>query len=271
MNDQVRERLGELMTSYGTGLYATPRMCEILLKQKCAEYPEEVQVLAHAVQAGTVQQLMRVRRGQDWEQVEAGLVNELVKAGAQEEPARWAVQSWAVALGKHPDSAPRPPEPKPDWNRLPEEQQSSNPDARRGAFYHPMMGAVCGASGAALGAATYPIALLTIVSSVVDALPIQTKADNAILFLIIVTLIFAVLGAVFGAMGGGFGLFLARAYAGETRGTLFWAKTGAFMGSMAGAAIGCYFCAFFGVIIGSLLGGWLGAFSSVKATLTRRW
>lgn len=272
MNDLVRERLGELMSSYGTGLCATPRMCEILLKQKCAEFPDEVQLLTHAVQSGTVQHLMKLRRGQEWDQVEPGLVGELVQTGVQEEQARWAVEAWAVALGKHPKATPRAPEPRVDWNQLPQEQRLDRPEEQRGAFYHPLMGALCGAIGAAIGAASFPVFVMIFFTSILEALPIPETANvNPTLILVIVTLIFAVLGALFGAIGGGFGLFVARQFVGETRGSLVWAKTGAFMGSMAGAAIGCHLCGFFGVIIGSLLGGWLGAFSSVKAALTRRY
>jgi hypothetical protein len=273
MNDLARERLGELVTSYGTGLTATPRMCAILLKQKCAEFPAEVEVLSQAVQHGTVNHLMKVRRDQEWDPVCCSLVSELVETGVQEEEARWAVESWAVALGKHPKAAPRPPEPKPDWNRLPEEQANTAPEQKRGALYHPLIGGLCGAIGGAVGAALELALAIAFLDSLVDAVGPQFAPGGDVLIwvLIVVAVVFAMLGAVFGALGGAFGLYVSRMFVGETRGGLFWAKCGALGGAAVGAFAGVFFFGIAGVIGGSLLGGWLGAFSSVRGALTKRW
>jgi hypothetical protein len=274
MNDLARERLGELMSSYGVGLCNTPRMCEILIRQKCPEFPDEVEVLAQAVHCGAVQRLIKMPRAQDWDGFSGGLVGEMVQSGIQEERARWAVDSWALALGKHPSAAPAPAPPPVNWDNITDPSHPGAGGMERGAFYHPMLGAVWGGMGAAIGSVALLIMLFAILSGIADMLPEQMGGSQG-QALVIILVIFAILNffiaAVFGAIGGGFGLFVAHHLTGETRGSLFWAKGGAFMGAMLGAAIGMRFCWPVGLIIGSLLGGWLGAFSSARASLTKRW
>jgi hypothetical protein len=230
-------------------------------------------VLTRAVQHGTVSQLQK-RNGQPWEELSANLVTELTRSGMAEEQARWAVDSWALALGQHPstESAALAPA-RPAWAELPPSPQGAPQQSPRGALYHPTVGAVCGGLGAGIGTIGMMLIIIAIINEVADALPetMHEQGQGILLVMLIFTAINFLIGAVFGALGGGIGLFLAHSFAGETRGTLFFAKIGAFMGGMLGAAIGWRFCWPFGIILGSVMGGWLGAFSSAKGALVNRW
>jgi F-box protein 11 len=102
MNDLVRQTLCDLVGRYGRPLCADAHRCEALLRDFCGEYRREVFVLLSALREQVVADLLgsgdsRPPRG---EAAFARLAQRLHDhLGIVEEAARWAVDSWALALG----------------------------------------------------------------------------------------------------------------------------------------------------------------------------
>jgi hypothetical protein len=100
MNDRVRGKLVELLAEHGLGVVREPHRCEELLRLACGEDPKEVFLLTTTLRAGVVTQLLVSNSGGEIEGVidRVGLI--LHKSlDIVEESAKWAVASWAVALG----------------------------------------------------------------------------------------------------------------------------------------------------------------------------
>lgn len=109
MNDEIRTRLGFVVERFGPEVVLDVRRCEALLRDLCAQFPRELNVLLTALRAGVVQEIHQspvagpstlaarlVRRLED----------DYAMAGVA---ARWAVDAWLVALGdgvESPSSGP---------------------------------------------------------------------------------------------------------------------------------------------------------------------
>src|SRR4029079_10150771 len=100
MNHQVREKLCRMLAAYGADLHADPRRCEALLKDLCPQDKCELSVLIGALREHVPADLASptMRRGA------VHAIGRLAKRlednlGLAAKPARWAVESWAVALG----------------------------------------------------------------------------------------------------------------------------------------------------------------------------
>ncbi|MBY0527024.1 MAG: DUF4339 domain-containing protein [Gemmataceae bacterium] len=99
MNEVARQTLARIVTQYGQEVAADPRRCEGLLRDLCGDARREISLLVTAVKERIVFDL----------QTGAGvpaevLVSRAIKkmhnnAGIAEDLARWAVESWALALG----------------------------------------------------------------------------------------------------------------------------------------------------------------------------
>ncbi len=124
MNDAVRQKLRELVIEYGSSLCDDPRRCEALLKDYCGKYKREIFVLVSALKTRVAQDLLRAPAGLPLSIIEAQLERRLAEELAMTaEAARWAVESWALALGvidqpspvvhHAPVSPPSPPLPTP--------------------------------------------------------------------------------------------------------------------------------------------------------------
>jgi DNA-binding beta-propeller fold protein YncE len=123
MNDEPREKLAELVTRFGRSLIDDPRRAEGLLRDVCGEHRREVSVLVSALRERVAADLQASQSGQP----KAILLGRLTKRlednlGLAPEPARWAVESWALALGVVSEAelrASRPAAPKPASSKAP--------------------------------------------------------------------------------------------------------------------------------------------------------
>jgi hypothetical protein len=264
----ARDRLGELLSSYGSSLTNTPHMCGVLIRQKCAECPEEANLLVQAVQKGTVKELLNLGPTPDWQAVSASLAEDLCDGtNITTEQAHWTIDSWAIALGKHPTAAQSALEPAPPvYEPITRPEDSSTASATSAI----MGGAICGAIGGLLGPVLEFFLLILLADSIMDVLP-----EDAKLMILLLLLLVLGAGAFGGAIGGALGLYVCRQFAGSKGVGLFMAWMGALLGATVGSLAGTKFCGVFGALLGGLVGGWLGAFSSAKAnmrgSMSRRW
>jgi nitrous oxidase accessory protein NosD len=110
MNDAAKDALFGIVARHGASVATDARRCEALLRDYCGQFRREVSVLTTAVEEGVPRDLLA---GGDVPPslLLSRLVNRLVDHHAiSEDAARWAVTSWAAALGIVSQVAP-PPEP----------------------------------------------------------------------------------------------------------------------------------------------------------------
>ncbi len=106
MNDTARTVLTHLVARHGVSLAHDPNRCEGLLRDTCPECNREIFVLTHAVRQHVTDDLLSPRHTLPLALTEAFLVKRLEdELGFSGEAARWAVTSWAEALGRA-DPAP---------------------------------------------------------------------------------------------------------------------------------------------------------------------
>ncbi len=100
MNDLPRRKLCEIIAQDGLSLCDNPRRCEGLLRDLCGEYKREIFVLVSALKERVAADLLSSQTGVPREVLLARLVSRLQDNRAlTEDAARWAVESWALALG----------------------------------------------------------------------------------------------------------------------------------------------------------------------------
>lgn len=100
MQDIVREKLAGLVGRFGLDLCNDPKRCEGLLRDVCGEHKREILALVSAARDGVASELRRSSAGAPKELILARLTKRLHdNAGLAEDLARWAVESWAIALG----------------------------------------------------------------------------------------------------------------------------------------------------------------------------
>ncbi|MFZ1641988.1 MAG: formylglycine-generating enzyme family protein [Candidatus Contendobacter sp.] len=109
MHDLPRQKLRELIIEYGRSLCDDPRRCEALLKDYCGQYKREIFVLVSALKNRVAEDLINASAGVP----PALLLGRLIKRledelALSENAARWAVESWALALGILVASVERP-------------------------------------------------------------------------------------------------------------------------------------------------------------------
>lgn len=114
MNDLPRQKLCELISTYGRSLCDDPRHCEALLRDYlCGQYRREVYVLIGALKEGVAAELLASQRVPH-EVLLARLTKRLHdNLALAEDAARWGVESWALALGMISSSEPKPEFPPP--------------------------------------------------------------------------------------------------------------------------------------------------------------
>ncbi len=99
MNDLARRKLSELIAQYGSALGDDPRQLRALLSDLCPGCKREVHVLVAAAEQRVPAELLNAA-GSPYEVTAGRLARRLTSDLAlTEEAARWAVESWAVALG----------------------------------------------------------------------------------------------------------------------------------------------------------------------------
>ncbi len=100
MNDQARQALCEIVARYGRGVSDEPRRVQALLSDLCPGMTKEVSVLVTAAERGVPQEAASSSPQLPPQAVVNRATRRLVdETGLTEEAARWAVESWAVALG----------------------------------------------------------------------------------------------------------------------------------------------------------------------------
>ena len=99
MHDLPRQKLRDLIIEYGRPLCDDPRRCEALLKDYCGQYKREIFVLVSALKNRVAEDLINASAGVPPALVFGRLIQRLEdELGLAEDPARWAVESWALAL-----------------------------------------------------------------------------------------------------------------------------------------------------------------------------
>jgi hypothetical protein len=100
MNDAPRQTLRELIARHGPGLCSDARRCEGLLRDLCGEHRREINILVSALKERVPLDLLAAQsampRGLLVARLAKRLEDHLALTG---EAARWAVDSWALALG----------------------------------------------------------------------------------------------------------------------------------------------------------------------------
>jgi WD40 repeat protein len=104
MNDLLRVKLCDIVAAHGPGVADDPRRCAELLRQAAPEDGGGVEALLRALEAHVPARLALLTEPLALAPLTSGLVRRLVdEQGLSEEAARWAVEAWAVALGKGND------------------------------------------------------------------------------------------------------------------------------------------------------------------------
>ncbi len=98
-DESVPRQLGEILIKHGRLPLTDARLCENLLKDYCPEHKEEISLLALAVKERIASDLLLSQDGLQRDLLRALLVKRLRKAQSLTEgDARWAVESWGVAI-----------------------------------------------------------------------------------------------------------------------------------------------------------------------------
>jgi len=100
MNDTPRQKLCEIVRRHGSGVIERPRRCEGLLRDYCGAHRREISVLVMALEEHVAADLLASQAGTPRAMLLAKLISRLSdNLALSEDAARWAVNSWALALG----------------------------------------------------------------------------------------------------------------------------------------------------------------------------
>ncbi|MBN1261205.1 MAG: WD40 repeat domain-containing protein, partial [Anaerolineae bacterium] len=100
MNNNIQKTLKQIVERYGPDAYATPQRCEALLRDLAGKHKREIFVLVSALEEGVVNDLQTQHSQVPIDVTVARAAAKLQAALAlTEDAARWAVETWAFALG----------------------------------------------------------------------------------------------------------------------------------------------------------------------------
>jgi hypothetical protein len=100
MNPHVRDKLCQIVARYGAPIVEDARRCEALLKDLCPQDKREVHVLVGALRERIPEEVAAAKSPRGAIAAIGRLTKRLEdNLALAEMPARWAVESWAVALG----------------------------------------------------------------------------------------------------------------------------------------------------------------------------
>jgi hypothetical protein len=100
MNDLPRRKLVEIVAKYGASVVENPRRCEGLLRDYCGSFRREVSVLTMAIEERVPLDLLAAAKNTPRRVLLGRLSQRLCdNLALSETAARWAVNSWAFALG----------------------------------------------------------------------------------------------------------------------------------------------------------------------------
>ena len=106
MEERVRDALRGLIRRFGHSLTEDPARCEALLRDLCGAHKLEINVLIGALRQRVAEELLgasQVPPAMQIERLTRRLEDDL---GLAPEPARWAVETWALVLGVSDDPLP---------------------------------------------------------------------------------------------------------------------------------------------------------------------
>jgi hypothetical protein len=260
MNDQARLKLSEMIHNYGQNICNTPRTCVMVLGQQCAEFPAEKDLLLRALDRGAVTAVLKGPVGGPWDEE----VKKVAGSSVAPDDARWAVESWAIALGKHPDVAPPPPKPVESLNAPSDATKTGGAVRAAGTT---LAVAIGGGIGGAFTAAT----LFTVfVCAHVTVPPFRQDMPDALIVALI--LIGAVVGGVAGSVGSALGWTVIQTQSSalnlsteQLNRRMRKGFSGAFTGAMIGTAVPGYCFGGLGVLLGAFFGGLSGAITGGMA------
>jgi hypothetical protein len=99
MDDIARQQLQQIINNHGKQICDDPRLVEALLRDYCSQCKLEINLLVHALKEGVAKQL-----DDQWGQSQSSTIIKRLSNRLEEnhaissDAARWAVESWAVAL-----------------------------------------------------------------------------------------------------------------------------------------------------------------------------
>jgi hypothetical protein len=100
MNDLPKQKLREIILQYGRSVCDDSQRCEALLRDYCGQYRGEISVLVNALKEKVAADLLSSQNTVPLEVLLARLTQRLQdNLYLEKEAARWAVESWALALG----------------------------------------------------------------------------------------------------------------------------------------------------------------------------
>jgi hypothetical protein len=127
MNDLPRQKLVELLAKQGPKVYEDPQRCRALLREQCGAFKGEIKLLVDAITEQVPAELLTAPQGVPAEQLLGRLAAQLQEnLDLSPADARWAVETWALALKVIP--APLTPTPTPE-SPAPEKQETPPPAA----------------------------------------------------------------------------------------------------------------------------------------------
>jgi HEAT repeat protein len=110
MDDRPRMVLRDLVIKYGNSLGTDPFRTEGLLRDTCGAYPREIFVLVNAARQKIPADLLVPRHSLPFDLLQDFLTRRLRdELSLSDEASRWAVESWAGALGMTPGRAGEDP------------------------------------------------------------------------------------------------------------------------------------------------------------------
>jgi hypothetical protein len=259
MNDQARQKLCEMISNYGPTICSTPRTCVMVLGQQCAEFPTEKNLLLRALDRGAVADVIKGPVGGPWDEQ----VTRVAGSSVKPDDARWAVESWAIALGKHPDAAPPPPKPIVSLN-------AQEGGTKSGGAVRAAGSTMAVAIGGAIGGGITGMTLFLVMVMTLGTVPPYNEIPSAFVIVLVA------LGALIGGVGSGLGAALGWVVI-QTQSSALSLTTeqlnrrlrkgflGALTGAMIGSVVPGYCFGIFGLFFGAFLGGLGGAVSGGMA------
>lgn len=106
MEELVRDTLRDLIRRFGHSLTEDPARCEGLLRDLCGAHQREINVLIGALRQRVAEELLAASQVPSAMQIERLTRRLEADLGLAPEPARWAVETWALVLGVSDGAAP---------------------------------------------------------------------------------------------------------------------------------------------------------------------
>jgi len=133
VNDEARQKLREIVDTYGRSVVDDPRRCKALLLDYCGQHRREIFVLNVAQEERVANDLRDSKSNLPLPVLTAQLTRRLVENRAlAEDAARWAVEAWIYALRLSDGEAITPPPiPIPEPEERPAQTPSTPQPAKR--------------------------------------------------------------------------------------------------------------------------------------------